>query len=63
MVAPAGLTAPIKKIQDTNLICPPVISQHAALAAFEAGRAYCEPHIKALADVREMTLESARRVG
>lgn len=63
MVAPVGLTAPIKKIQDTNLICPPVISQHAALAAFEAGRAYCEPHIKALADVREMTLDLLGELG
>lgn len=63
MVVPVGLTAPIKKIQDTNLICPPVISQHAALAAFEAGRAYCEPHIKALADVREMTLDLFGELG
>jgi aspartate/methionine/tyrosine aminotransferase len=63
MVAPHKLTTSIKKIQDTNLICPPVISQHAALATFEAGRAYCEPHVRALSDVREMTLELLGELG
>ncbi len=45
MVAPRGLFEPIRKIQDTNLICPPVISQWAALGAMEAGVEYCRGHM------------------
>ena len=63
MVVPSRLVAPIKKIQDTNLICPPVVSQHAALAAFDAGRAYCEPHVRELGTVRDMTLELLAELG
>ncbi|MBM3843275.1 MAG: aminotransferase class I/II-fold pyridoxal phosphate-dependent enzyme [Verrucomicrobia bacterium] len=37
LVCPAALEAPLRKIQDTLLICPPVISQHAALGALTAG--------------------------
>jgi len=37
LVCPAALEAPLRKIQDTLLICPPVISQHAALGALAAG--------------------------
>ena len=37
MVVPRALFEPIRKIQDTNLICPPVISQWAAVGALEAG--------------------------
>ena len=42
MVFPADIEAAIKKIQDTILICPPVISQVAAVGALNAGRAYCQ---------------------
>jgi len=41
MVFPVDIEAAIKKIQDTILICPPVISQVAAVGALEAGKAYC----------------------
>ena len=44
------------KIQDTVLICPPVATQVAAAAALEAGRAYCEPYLAGLAEVREIVL-------
>jgi aspartate/methionine/tyrosine aminotransferase len=30
-----------EKIQDTILICPPVISQYAANGALKAGKSYC----------------------
>lgn len=52
MVIPKRLFADVQKIQDTILICPPVISQFAALGALKAGRAYCESHLKDLAEVR-----------
>ena len=37
MVAPESLWDAINKIQDTELVCPPAISQHAALAALKVG--------------------------
>jgi aspartate/methionine/tyrosine aminotransferase len=40
MVAPERLWDAINKIQDTELVCPPAISQVAALAALKAGAEY-----------------------
>jgi aspartate/methionine/tyrosine aminotransferase len=56
MVIPEALALPVKKIQDTNLICPPVISQWAALGAMQAGAAYCKAHLRGIAEVREIVL-------
>ena len=56
MVAPRPLFEPIRKIQDTNLICPPVISQWAAMGALEAGREYCRQPLAAIAAAREVVL-------
>src|SRR6185369_12263196 len=39
MVMPENLFVPVKKIQDTILICAPVISQYAACGALKAGAA------------------------
>ena len=55
-VVPKHLVAAIKKAQDTNLICPPVISQYAAVGALRAGRPFVEPKLAALADVRRRVL-------
>jgi len=41
MVIPQHLLAAVKKVQDTILICPPVISQYAALGALQAKQEYC----------------------
>ncbi len=57
MVIPAHLLTPVMKIQDTNLICPPVISQYAAMGALQAGRAYCQEHMGAIADMRRTMLK------
>ncbi len=56
MAYPEHLEAPMVKIQDTVLICPPVASQVAAAAALAVGRTYCEPFIRDLAEVREIVL-------
>ncbi len=61
MLFPAHLTAALKKIQDTNLICPPVISQHAAVAALKCGRDFCAPHIARLANIRGAIIEQLAR--
>lgn len=62
MVIPKPLLFPIQKVQDTILICPPVISQYAALGALKAGWDYCQPKIKEIAEVRKMMLEELRKL-
>lgn len=63
MVVPQHLLEPIKKIQDTILICPPVVSQYAAIGALEAGPPYIESKIRGIAEVRAMVLERLSELG
>src|SRR5204862_4300541 len=58
MTYPEHLADAIAKIQDTVLVCPPVVSQVAAIAALDVGRAYCEPHVRELAAIRDIVLTS-----
>ena len=62
MVIPQHLLAAVKKVQDTNLICPPVVSQYAALGALQAKPEYLKDNIKAIAQVRELVIESLKRL-
>ncbi len=62
MVIPASLFGAVRKIQDTALICPPVISQYAAVGALEAGAAYCREKLGTIAGVREMVLRALESV-
>lgn len=55
-VLPEFLVRPFRKIQDTNPICAPVISQRTALGALDAGADYCRGHLEALVDVRRNLL-------
>lgn len=57
MVIPTHLLEAIQKIQDTNVICPAVVSQFAAVGALEAGRAYCQEKRVAIAEVRNIVLQ------
>jgi aspartate/methionine/tyrosine aminotransferase len=57
MVIPADLFEPVQKIQDTVLICAPVISQYAALGALRVGRDYCRSKSPSIAASREHVLE------
>lgn len=56
MVIPEHLLDPVNKIQDTILICPPVVSQFAAVGAMRVGADYCRPQVERLASVREMVM-------
>ena len=56
MVYPSHLATGMMKSQDTILICPPIASQVAALAAMRVGRSYCEPHVRELASIREIVV-------
>jgi len=57
MVIPKHLLVAIKKVQDTILICPPVVSQYAALGALQAKDEYLQENIGAIAQVRQIVLE------
>jgi aspartate/methionine/tyrosine aminotransferase len=54
MVYPRALDEAIAKVQDTVLVCPPVISQVAGVAAMEVGPAYCRQFMQSLAEVRDI---------
>jgi len=63
MVAPSSLFESIRKIQDTILICAPVISQFAAVGALQAGRSWCEPKIREIGVVRDLVLRRLAELG
>jgi aspartate/methionine/tyrosine aminotransferase len=56
MAIPEFLLDAVRKIQDTNLICPPGVSQAAALGALRAGAAYARERLRSIAEVREVVL-------
>lgn len=62
MVIPASLEEAVRKIQDTNLICPTMIAQVAAGGALKAGRSYCAGKLGGLAEVREIARSSFREI-
>lgn len=63
MVAPKQLVAPIKKIQDTNLICPALVCQVAAAAALRVGSGWCLEQVASLHAVRGMAIEALSSLG
>ncbi len=62
MVLPEKLFTSVRKIQDTILICPPVISQWAAVGAMHAGRSYCDAKLRTTSQVRRLVLERLREI-
>jgi aspartate/methionine/tyrosine aminotransferase len=62
MLIPEQLFESIQKIQDTQLICPAVVSQVAAVAALEAGRDYCRQHVPAIQAARIRFLEALNNI-
>ncbi len=58
MVVPDELWDAVNKIQDTILICPPVVSQHAALAAVRVGSSYARGHLERLDAMRRLMLSA-----
>jgi len=61
MVSPRHLFEAIRKIQDTNLICPPVVSQWAAVGAMETGRVYCRSRLPQVAASRRIITDISNR--
>jgi aspartate/methionine/tyrosine aminotransferase len=61
MVIPTALDEAVNKIQDTILICPAAVSQHAALAALRVGRSYAAPHVAQLDATRRTIFDALSR--
>ena len=61
MVIPQHLLDTVKKIQDTILISPPVISQHAAIGALEAGETFIRKNLETMSQKRAMALDVLSR--
>ncbi len=61
MVIPAALDEAVNKIQDTILICPPAVSQHAAIAALAVGRSYAAGHVARLDETRRAIFDALNR--
>jgi aspartate/methionine/tyrosine aminotransferase len=62
MVIPRALLDSIKKIQDTILICAPVISQYAAIGALQIGSSYCSEKLRAIEEVRRIVLDQLQSI-
>jgi aspartate/methionine/tyrosine aminotransferase len=60
MIIPQHLLNAVKKVQDTILICPPVVSQYAALGALQAKDDYLKDHIATIAQVREIVINAIK---
>jgi aspartate/methionine/tyrosine aminotransferase len=58
MVIPDELSEAVNKIQDTLLICPPAVSQRAALAALRIGPAYPRAYLSGLDSMRRIIYEA-----
>ena len=53
----------VNKIQDTVIICPPLASQHVAVASLSAGRSYTRSHVERLNGIRAMMAEALSQPG
>ena len=62
MLIPTRLHEAVRKVQDTNLICPPLASQYAAIGALESGRAYCDGKISQIAHNRKFVLSELKKL-
>lgn len=58
MVVPESLWEAVNKIQDTLLVCPPIVSQRVAAAALAVGRGYAEAHLPQLDQMRRLVHEA-----
>ncbi len=62
MVIPQRLFTAVRKIQDTILICPTVISQFVAVGAMQVGAQYCRGYLQGLAEVRQLVQQELAQI-
>ena len=63
MLFPSPLLEAVKKIQDTNVICAPAVSQYAAVGVLDAGRRWVEERLESVAAVRRIALDGLSGLG
>ncbi len=63
VVYPSVLAEAMNKVQDTNLICAPVVSQVVAAEAVKLGRPLVAPHLERLSTVRCHVHAALRELG
>jgi aspartate/methionine/tyrosine aminotransferase len=63
LVLPKHLEMAFKKIQDTNVICAPVVSQYAGVGAMRVGSKYCRKHLTSIKNVRKLVLSQLNSIG
>jgi aspartate/methionine/tyrosine aminotransferase len=56
MTYPEHLAEAMAKSQDTIVVCAPVVSQVAAIAALDVGRGYSAPHVREFAAIRDIVV-------
>jgi aspartate/methionine/tyrosine aminotransferase len=62
MVSPQHLLNAVRKVQDTILICPPVISQYAALGALQTKEDYLRDNIKTIVQTRQIVIDALNQL-
>ncbi|NDC34019.1 MAG: aminotransferase class I/II-fold pyridoxal phosphate-dependent enzyme [Synechococcaceae bacterium WB9_2_112] len=60
-VVPVQLSPGLAQVQDTVLICPPRITQRAAVAALSAGPDWCRPRVARLAALQQQLVAAVAR--
>jgi aspartate/methionine/tyrosine aminotransferase len=63
VVYPESLSEAMNKVQDTNLICAPVVSQVVAAEAVRLGRESVRAHLEGLSDVRAQVHAALSELG
>jgi aspartate/methionine/tyrosine aminotransferase len=62
MVVAERLFEPVRKIQDTILICAPVVSQWAAVGAMRVGKSYCDEKLRETREIRKILLKELEAI-
>jgi aspartate/methionine/tyrosine aminotransferase len=64
MLVPEQLRRPVDVLTGNFTICPPVLAQHAAIAAFDdASYAECDGHVARYAENRQLLLDGLPKLG
>ena len=63
MLVPAELADTLRKVQDTVLISPPIVSQLAALGALQADTHYLQTHLNEIKNSRALCLQALNDSG
>ena len=63
MLFPSPLLETVEKIQDTNVICAPAVSQHAAVGVLDAGRQWVDERLESISEVRRIAVDALSSLG